>query len=309
MPDTMNQSVDTTQAKDESPNPELSVVLPVYNEEDAVADTVREIIEQLTSQKMTYEIVLVDDGSVDASAARVENIDNPAVRLVQHPYNIGNGAAVKTGIRQARGKYILLMDADGQHLPRDIPRFLELADRYDMVVGARSNPANSAVHRNIANGLYSRFAAYVCNHPIEDLTSGYRLIRAEVAKSFVYLLPNTFSYPSTLTLAVIRAGYSLTYIPIEVNRRIGRSKINLIVDGTRFFMIILRIGVFFAPLRVFLPLSGALFMTGLLWYVYKQFVLDKGFPPISSLLMITAAIIFCIGLISEQISYLRYERK
>jgi glycosyltransferase involved in cell wall biosynthesis len=229
--------------------------------------------------------------------------------MVRHPYNIGNGAAVKTGIRQSRGKYILLMDADGQHLPSDIPRFLELADRYDMVVGARSNPANSAVHRNIANRLYNRFAAYVCNHPIEDLTSGYRLVRAEVAKSFVYLLPNTFSYPSTLTLAVIRAGYSLTYIPIEVNRRIGRSKINLVVDGTRFFMIILRIGVFFAPLRVFIPLSGTLFMTGLLWYIYKQFVMDKGFPPVSSLLMITAAIIFCIGLISEQISYLRYERK
>jgi glycosyltransferase involved in cell wall biosynthesis len=291
--------------------PDVSLVLPMFNEEQAVATTLRQLLDLFatTLAHYSFEIIVVDDGSSDKSAEQVRQIDSTHIRLVQHPYNIGNGAAVKTGIRQAKGEYILLMDADGQHQPEDIPRLLEHAETYDMVVGARTNESDTAVHRDLANTVYNRLASYICGRPIDDLTSGFRLIRAELAKSLVYLLPNTFSYPSTMTLAVVRGGFSLKYIPIAARKRVGKSKINLLVDGSRFLTIILRIAVFFAPLKVFIPVSLFFFLSGFSWYVYRVFFVGTGFPPISSLFMTTAVIIFLIGLVSEQITYLRYGKE
>ncbi|MFQ5612217.1 MAG: glycosyltransferase family 2 protein [Anaerolineae bacterium] len=290
--------------------PDLTVVLPVYNEETAIATVIEPLLELLGRQlALSFEIIVVDDGSSDQSAARVMEMDHPQVLLHQHPYNIGNGAAIKTGIRRARGRYILMMDADGQHRVADIPRLLEQAGRYDMVVGARTRDSQTAFHRDLANGVYNLFASYVCGRPIADLTSGFRLIKASLARELVYLLPNTFSYPTTLTLAVIRAGYSLKYVPITVRRRVGRSKINPWVDGLRFLTILLRIAVFFSPLKVFVPISLSFFGLGFGWYLYRVFVVHTRFPPVSSLLMITSVLIFLIGLVSEQITYLRYERR
>jgi glycosyltransferase involved in cell wall biosynthesis len=291
--------------------PDVSLVLPMFNEEQAVATTLRQLLDLFatTLAHYSFEIIVVDDGSSDKSAEQVRQIDSTHIRLVQHPYNIGNGAAVKTGIRQAKGEYILLMDADGQHQPEDIPRLLEHAETYDMVVGARTNESDTAVHRDLANIVYNRLASYICGRPIDDLTSGFRLIRAELAKSLVYLLPNTFSYPSTMTLAVVRGGFSLKYIPIAARKRVGKSKINLLVDGSRFLTIILRIAVFFAPLKVFIPVSLFFFLSGFSWYVYRVFFVGTGFPPISSLFMTTAVVIFLIGLVSEQITYLRYGKE
>lgn len=288
--------------------PYLSVVLPMYNEERAIAQTLYQLLELFNGplQEHCFEIIVVDDGSRDNSAEAVRRVNHPQIHLVQHPYNIGNGASIKSGIRRATGQYVLMMDADGQHKVDDIPRLLEHAGRYDMVVGARTRESDTARHRDLANGIYNRFASYVCGRTIEDLTSGFRVIKAELAKSLVYLLPNTFSYPSTITLAVVRGGFSLKYVPITVRRRIGKSKINLAVDGTRFLTIILRIAVFFSPLKVFVPISLLFFFTGFFWYVYRVFFVGTGFPPISSLLMTTAVVIFLIGLVSEQITYLRY---
>lgn len=288
--------------------PYLSVVLPMYNEEAAAAGLVQELLTLFRCQlpDITFEIIVVDDGSSDGSAEQIAQLGEPAVCLHRHPYNIGNGAAIKTGIRQATGQYILMMDADGQHKVEDIPRLLEHVGRYDMVVGARTRESDTARHRDLANGIYNRFASYVCGRPIDDLTSGFRVIKADLAKSLVYLLPNTFSYPSTITLAVVRGGFSLKYVPIAVRQRMGKSKINLAVDGTRFLTIILRIAVFFSPLKVFIPISLLFFFTGFFWYVYRVFFVGTGFPPISSLLMTTAVVIFLIGLVSEQITYLRY---
>ena len=293
------------------PQPYVSLVLPMFNEEQAVATTLRQLLDLFatTLTHYSFEIIVVDDGSSDRSAEQVRQIDSSHICLVQHPYNIGNGAAVKTGIRQAKGRYILLMDADGQHRPADIPRLLEHAEAYDMVVGARTNESETAVHRDLANIVYNWLATYICGRPIEDLTSGFRLIRAELAKSLVYLLPNTFSYPSTMTLAVVRGGFSLKYIPIAARKRVGKSKINLLVDGSRFLTIILRIAVFFAPLKVFIPVSLFFFLSGFGWYIYRVFFVGTGFPPISSLFMTTAVVIFLIGLVSEQITYLRYARE
>src|SRR5687767_6500603 len=176
-------------------------------------------------------MIVVDDGSNDGTSADLAAISSPHLRVKTHPYNIGNGAAVKSGIRMARGKYLVMMDGDGQHSAVDIPRLLAEADRYDMVVGERTRDSQTSFHRDMANGFFNLFASWVCHRPIRDLTSGFRLVRSVVARSFIDLLPNTFSYPTTLTLAVLRSGYSLTYVPIVARRRVGRSKVSIFVDG------------------------------------------------------------------------------
>jgi glycosyltransferase involved in cell wall biosynthesis len=307
VPDLLNLPV--AASGEAADRPYLSVILPVYNEEAVIAAFVEKLAAQLAQSVLgAYEIIVVDDGSTDQTLARLQQVAGVTLRLCRHPYNIGNGAAIKTGIRQARGEYLLLMDADGQHPVEDIPRLLAQAEQYDMVVGARTAASASQWHRDVANTIFNLFASYICGFVIRDLTSGFRLINAAIAKSFVYLLPNTFSYPTTLTLAVLRAGYSLTYVPIVGRARVGRSKIKPLVDGARFLTIIFRIAVFFAPLKVFLPISLLFFGTGFCWYLYRVFGEGRGFPPVSSLLMITSVIIFLIGLISEQITYLRYRQ-
>ena len=288
----------------------LSIILPMYNEVGAIGDHLTNLLSWCDSDltEQGYEVIVIDDGSSDNSADVVKNIHHPRLRLIQHPYNIGNGAAIKNGIRSAQGKYVLMMDSDGQHKVEDIPRLLAHIQEFHMVVGARTRESDTARHRDLANFIYNSLASYVCGRPIDDLTSGFRVLDAQLAKNLVYLLPNTFSYPSTITLAVVRSGYSLKYVPIAVLQRIGKSKIKLLRDGSRFLTIILRIAVFFSPLKVFTPISIAFFLTAILWWLYRVFILDYPFPPVSSLLMVSSVLIFLIGLLSEQITYLRYAR-
>ena len=290
--------------------PFLSIIMPMYNEAEAIASVLAHLTAVLARElpQVTYEVLVVDDGSSDGSAESVSGCGLTAVRLYQHPYNIGNGAAVKTGIRHAEGEYILLMDADGQHKPEDIPRLLEHIDRYDMVVGARTGESETAVHRDIANFIYNTFASYVCGRKIEDLTSGFRVIRADIAKSLVYMLPNTFSYPTTMTLAVVRSGYSLAYVPIVAPKRVGKSKIKLLRDGSRFFMILFKIATLFSPLKIFVPASIFTFLLGFGYGLFKVIFLNTRYGPTSALLMTMAGLIFLIGLVSEQITYLRYDK-
>ena len=211
--------------------PAISVIVPVYNEAATIEPVVREIRRVLGQADYTFELLVIDDGSSDGTA---EVAAAAGASVIKSPYNIGNGAAVKKGIRRARGSVVVMMDGDGQHDPADIPRLLEYTPAFDMVVGARTNSSQTDFHRDLANRIYNVLASYVCSRKIEDLTSGFRVVKADIAKGFVYLLPNTFSYPSTLTLAVVRAGYGLKYVPIVTTRRIGRSKINLVRDGLRF---------------------------------------------------------------------------
>ena len=286
-------------------SPEVSVIVPLYNEAAIVSQTLDRIRQVMEGLGKSHEIIAVDDGSEDGTGDRALQA---GARVLRHPYNMGNGAAVKTGIRQARGRILVLLDGDGQHQPEDIPRLLEKVGAYDMVVGARGRDSAGSIHRNLANGIYNSLATYVCGRRIEDLTSGFRALRAEIARQFVPLLPNTFSYPTTITLAVVRAGYSLAYIPIRTNRRTGKSKIKILKDGSRFLLIIFKITTLYSPLKIFLPLGLLMFLTGFLYGLYKVVVLDTRYGPTSAMLMMVSVLVFLVGLVSEQISQLRFDR-
>jgi glycosyltransferase involved in cell wall biosynthesis len=292
-------------ATDREPTPTFSVIIPAYNETDVIASVIKRVGQVMNDLGRSYEVIVVDDGSQDDTAERARDA---GARVVSHPYNIGNGAAVKTGIRNAYGRALVMLDGDGQHAPEDIPRLLEKLGPYDMVVGARNHASDTDIHRDIANSIYNWFASYVCGRKIEDLTSGFRAIKANIARGFVYLLPNTFSYPTTITLAMVRSGYSLAYVPIKSARRVGSSKIKLLRDGSRFLLIILKIATFFSPLKVFVPASVLMFSLGVGYGLFKVVVLGSRYGPTSAMLMTMAVLIFMVGLVSEQVAQLRFDR-
>jgi len=279
---------------------EVTVLLPAYNEEQAIAGTIQKIKDLYPD----FEILVVDDGSTDNT---LKVAMNAGANVWPHPYNIGNGAAVKTGLRMAQGEWIVMMDADGQHKAEDIARLLEYKDSFDMVVGARTRRSETRLHRDIANILYNWFASYVTKFKVEDLTSGFRLVRASTVRQFIYLLPNTFSYPSTLTMGYLRSGRTVKYVPIRTEKRQGKSKIKLFQDGTRFFLIITKVATLFSPMRVFLPTSAFLFFLALAYYLYT-FITQGRFTNMSALLFNSSLIVFMIGLVAEQISQMRYDR-
>ncbi len=282
-------------------NKTISVVIPAMNEEKGISKVINGVRNVLGRD---CEIVVVNDGSRDST----EKVASEAgARVVSHPYNLGNGAAIKSGLRAATGDIIVLMDADGQHKPEDIPRLLQQLGPYDMVIGARTKESETSVHRDIANSIYNRFATYLTKKEILDLTSGFRAIKGEIAKRFIYLLPNTFSYPTTLTLSLIRSGHSVTFVPIVARKREGKSKIKLLKDGMRFFMIMLKIATLFSPSRVFLPVSAAFFTVGIGYYIYT-FITTQRFTNMSALLISNGVIIFMMTLIAEQVAQLRLDR-
>ncbi|HBX69932.1 MAG TPA: glycosyl transferase [Chloroflexi bacterium] len=287
------------------PEPQLSVILPAYNEVEIIGKVIQQISAVLSEHEISNEILVIDDGSTDQTAAQAESF---GAKVLRHPYNIGNGAAIKTGIRNAHGKVLVMLDADGQHKPEDIPRLLEMIGPYDMAVGARTRASDTAAHRDLANSIYNGLASYVCGRKIEDLTSGFRAIKTPVAQGFVYLLPNKFSYPTTITLATVRSGRALTYVPITTRKRVGKSKIRLLRDGSRFLLIILRIATFYAPLKVFIPASFLMFFLGFGYGLFKVLALGLPYGPTSAMLMTLSVVVFLIGLVSEQVAQLRFDR-
>ncbi|MBI2367107.1 MAG: glycosyltransferase family 2 protein [Deltaproteobacteria bacterium] len=282
--------------------PDISIVIPVFNE----AENLPALLGKVRALGLSeVEIIVVDDGSADGSP---EIALNAGANVIRHPYNIGNGAAIKNGIRAARGRLILLMDGDGQHQPEDIPKLIAESANYHMVVGARGTGSKLRFHRYAANLLYNRLASYVAKFKVQDLTSGLRLLSRRDALRFIDLLPNTFSYPTTLTLAFLRSGLTVKYVPIQSLYRSGQSKISLIGDGIRFLLIITKIATLFSPLRVFLPVSLFFFLCGLGNYAYTYFTQGR-FTNMSVFLLTTSVIVFMLGLISEQIALLRMERQ
>lgn len=277
----------------------LSLILPARNE----AEGLRRLLPELVATLPNAEIIVVNDGSDDDTLAICAEFP---VRVVNHPYPKGNGAAVKSGARAANGEVLIFMDADGQHKPEDIPRLLEkLAQGYDMAVGARSKESQAGVHRAAANRFYNRLASWMVGQKIADLTSGFRAAKADKFRQFLYLLPNGFSYPTTTTMSFFRAGYSIAYVPIHAPKRIGKSHMRLMRDGVRFLLIIFKIGSLYSPLKLFFPISVLFFMMGLGHYLYTFLTLHR-FTNMSAMLLITAMLVFLVGLVSEQITALSY---
>jgi glycosyltransferase involved in cell wall biosynthesis len=281
----------------------LSIVIPAKNEAGAIGD----VVERLRELFPSAQIVVVDDGSSDGTGNQVVARGGEVIR---HSYSKGNGAAIKAGARHVRSEVIVFMDGDGQHRPEDIPRLLAKLDQgYDMVVGARvSRKSQAGLHRAAANGFYNRFASWMSGHDVLDLTSGFRVVKASLFKRFLYLLPNGFSYPTTITMAFFRSGYSVAYEPIDVDKRIGKSHIRLWRDGVRFLLIIFKIGTLFSPLKLFLPISLSFFVTGLCYYAYT-YLNSARFTNMSALFFITSVLVFLIGLVSEQITALMYREE
>lgn len=279
----------------------ISVIIPAKNESFGL----RKIIPGIREVLPDAEVIVVNDGSSDDTETVLIEL---GVTCVSHAYSKGNGAAIKAGARAAKGTILVFMDADGQHRPEDIPQLLQmlLDKNLDMVVGARSLAGQAGAHRAIANGFYNRLASWMVGHVVEDLTSGFRVVRADKFKQFLYLLPNGFSYPTTITMSFFRAGYSVAYLPIVAPPRIGKSHIRLLKDGARFALIIFKIGTLYSPLKLFLPISLSFFFTGLGYYFYT-FVTQHRFTNMSALLFITSVLVFLVGLVSEQVSALNFK--
>ncbi len=279
----------------------VSVVLPAKNEAAAVGTTIRQII----ALHPGVEVIVVNDGSTDETGAVAEAA---GARVIAHLYSKGNGAAIKSGARAASGDVIVFMDADGQHDPQDIQVLLEeLAQGHDMVVGARQKGSQASLGRGLANGFYNKLASYMTGHLVEDLTSGFRAVRSEKFREFLYLLPNGFSYPTTSTMAFFRAGYSVSYVPIHAGKRIGKSHIKPLKDGLRFLLIIFKIGTLYSPLKLFAPIALLAIFMGTAWYSYT-FVSFGRFTNMSALLYSAGVMVFLMGLISEQITALMYRK-
>ena len=277
----------------------LSIVLPARNEAQGLA----RVLPELARYFPGAEILVVDDGSTDDT---VKVCHAAGVHVVSHPYCLGNGAAIKSGARNAHGDLLIFMDADGQHDPADVGRLLEkLQQGYEMAVGARVAETHASSARRVANMLYNRLASIMTGYQIEDLTSGFRAVRARHFRKFLYLLPNGFSYPTTSTMAFFRSGLPVAYVSVRSQRREGQSKIRWLRDGVRFFVIILKIGALFSPMRLFLPVSAGLFGVGLLYYAYT-YVTQGRFTIMGAVLILSSLFMFMMGILSEQVSSLHY---
>jgi glycosyltransferase involved in cell wall biosynthesis len=282
---------------------DISIVIPAKNEEQGLA----KVLPVLRATYPEAEIIVVNDGSTDNT---VQVCEEAGVQVVSHPYSKGNGAAIKSGARAASGEYIVFMDGDGQHDPADIERLLyKMEEGYDLVVGARSGLSSQAsIARWSANSLYNKLASWMVNRDIPDLTSGLRCVNRQKFTSFLYLLPNGFSYPTTSTMAFFRAGYSVGFVPITVAKRLGKSHINVLRDGVRFFLIIFKIGTLYSPLKVYFPMAVAMAGLGVLNYLITVFLNDSlRFTNMSTLLILAGMIVFLMGLLSEQLTNLQYK--
>lgn len=277
----------------------ISVILPCRNEAKSLGGLLLRIRQVLPDA----EILVVDDASTDDVAAVCAD---RGVRCLRHPYQKGNGAAIKTGARAAQGEILVFMDADGQHDPADIPRLLEpLGQGFDMVVGARSGESQANVGRGLANRIYNGLASYMTGQSVADLTSGFRVVRAALFQEFIYLLPNQFSYPTTITMAFFRAGYHVTYIPIIAAKRLGKSHLRPLQDGLRFLLIIFKIGSLYSPLKIFVPVSILFGVLGVGYWVYTYSTLWR-LSIMTVFMLTTSVLVFLIGLVSEQITQLMY---
>jgi len=279
----------------------LSFIIPAKNE----AGGLSKLLPGLRAAYPKAQIIVSDDGSTDNTSSVAREV---GVEVVSSPYSMGNGAAIKRGVGVAAGDVLVMMDGDGQHLVEDIDSLLKrLDDGFDMVVGARNREGQANVGRGLANALYNRLASWMTGQTVRDLTSGFRVARADKFREFMHLYPNGFSYPTTSTMAFFRSAYPVAYVPINVQKRIGRSHIRPFRDGVRFLLIIFKIATLYSPVKLFAPAAAAFFLTGLGYYGWT-YATQHRFSNMSLLLFSASVIIFLIGLVSEQITSLNYRR-
>jgi len=277
----------------------ISIILPAKNEAAALKD----LLPRLTAAQPGAEIIVVDDGSTDDTRAVCASA---GVQCLSSPYSMGNGAAIKRGARAASGEILVFMDGDGQHDPADIQRLLGRLDQgFDMVVGARDWESQAGVGRGVANTVYNWLASKMTGQVVADLTSGFRVARAEKFREFLHLLPNGFSYPTTSTMAFFRSAYGVAYEPIKAAQRVGKSHIKPLKDGVRFLLIIFKIATLYSPLKLFFPVSFVFFALGCLNYLFT-YVSYGRLTNGSTLMWSASVIVFLIGLVSEQITSLTY---
>ncbi len=281
----------------------VSIVIPVYNEEGVIGKVLDGIGEMMKRKKKDYEILVVNDGSVDKTE---EEVKKRRVKVISNPYRRGYGGALKTGIQRARGEYLIFFDGDGQHNPYDIPRISQELGKYDMVVGARREQSHLPLYKRLSKALLCRVADYLAQTRIPDLNSGLRGVKKEVVMRFMHLLPNTFSFTTTITLALIKDGYSVKYLPIETKRRVGRGTMSYLRDGFGTLLLILRTIVLFDPLRIFLPVSFLLFLVGLGMGLFGV-ILYQNLSKSALLLLLSGISVFFFGLLADQVSHIRRE--
>ena len=280
----------------------VSLILPAHNE----ARSLDILLPKILAIKDVDEVLVVNDASQDNT---IDICKKYAVKMINHPYQKGNGAAIKSGACAATGDILVFMDADGQHQAQDIPKLLQqMQQGFDMVIGARAAKAQANLGRLYFNKLCNWFATLMVGKKVEDLTSGFRAVRADLCKEFLYLLPNGFSYPTTITIAFFRSAYNISYVPVDVKSRLGESHIKPIKDGIRFLLILFKIGTLYSPLKIFFPISALIFCTGICYYAYTYITFNR-FTNMSALLFSTAIILFMMGLVAEQITFLIYSRK
>lgn len=279
-----------------------TIILPAKNE----AESLSQLLPVLSKNYIGSKIIVVNDGSSDNT---VEICEMYNVKCISHPYSMGNGAAIKTGARAAETDILIFMDADAQHKPEDITKLLEVLNHgYEMVVGARNFSSQAGKRRLVGNALYNKLASLIVGKQIKDLTSGFRAVKREKFLEFIHLLPNGFSYPTTITMAFFRNGYSVAYTPIITKKRPGKSHLKLSRDGIKFLLIIFKVGVLYSPLKIFVPVSALLFALGVTYYAYT-FISSERFTNMSALLLASSLFVFLMGLISEQITTLVYSKK
>ncbi len=288
----------------------LSIVIPIYNEENTIEEFIRDLIRELSAGDEKFEVIAVDDGSEDGTLDVLKRLISEfptRLKVAKHLYNKGNGSALRTGIRTATGRVVVTMDADGQHSPDDINRLVSHIPPYDLVIGARTDSYRGSWYRGVANRFYNRFASWLSQTEVKDLTSGFRAMRRKAVLHFLPLFPNGFSAPTTTTLTFLKAGYNVVFVPIEVGQRVaGESKISVWKDGMRFIMIILRMIMLYDPLRIFLISGGVLSLLGLLAWIAG--LINAGrlvFPNSAIFLFSTAIVTWLLGLVSDQITSIR----
>jgi glycosyltransferase involved in cell wall biosynthesis len=278
---------------------DLTIVLPAKNE----APALDKFLPELKNAFPNAKIIISNDGSTDDTIGICKKHD---VNVISSVYSLGNGGAIKAGARAVKTDLIAFMDADGQHTPSDLKKLLErFKDGYDMVIGAREINSHAGKRRLFGNLLYNKIASMVVGQKIDDLTSGLRIVNASKFKEFLYLLPNGFSYPTTITMAFFRSGYTVSYVPIEASKRVGKSHLKIYKDGLRFLVIIIKIAALYSPLKIFAPISTLLLSGSILNYIYT-YTTEGRFTNMSATLLILSVLIFLMGLLSEQITVLLY---